>query len=325
MSQSHPFKAYEEISDDLGAVERKLREVLQSDVPLVTEVTQHPARGGGKRLRPALVLLGGRFYRPEERERLIGLATSAELIHMATLVHDDIVDRADKRRGRDTVNARWGDRMAVLAGDYLLGSALALVAEWGTQEVISSLSRCVQEMAKSEMRQFGGVNRLATTEADYLDWIEKKTALLMAESAQLGAMGSGAPPEIVGPLWAFGRAVGLCFQIVDDLLDLTAPPDRLGKPAGGDIRNGVSTLPIIHALAESSERARLKAILLDGQGSDDLEEVVDILRRSGSFEYAFGRASSFAAVARHELDKLPTIPARQALSDMVDSLLYRTH
>ncbi len=291
----------------------------------MTEVTQHPLRSGGKRLRPALALLGGRFHRPEDKERQVGLACSAELLHMATLIHDDIVDRARRRRGQETINARWGDRMAVLAGDYLLGSALALVATWGNRSVIESLSKCVQEMAKGEMIQFGRVNRLTDTEADYLDWIEKKTALLMAESAHLGAMGSGAPAKIVRPLWSYGRAVGLCFQIVDDVLDLTASAQSLGKPTGGDVKNGVPTLPVIHALAESSERAELRAILANGRDGSAVGDVVEILKRSGSFEYAYGRASSYAVMAHGELDKLPDIPARQALADMAHSLLHRTH
>jgi len=305
------------VGDDLAAVERRLREILQSDVPLVTEVTQHPLCGGGKRLRPALVLLGGRFYRPEEKERLVWLASATELIHMATLVHDDIVDRSATRRGQDTINARWGDRMAVLAGDFLFGTALTLVTEWGDARVIASLSRCMREMASGEIRQFGLVNRLAFTEAQYLDWIEKKTAIFIGEAAQIGAMGCGATDGVLEPLWGYGRAIGLCFQIVDDILDLTSSTDALGKPAGGDVKNAVPTLPLIHGLRESSERERLKSILLNGRESDDaLSEVVDILRRAGSFEYALGRATSFTAVAHRELDPL---------AEMADNFLHRKH
>ncbi len=307
------------------AVERSLRATLQTDIPLVTEVTQHPLRAGGKRLRPALALFGGRFHNPDDKDRLVGLAAAAELIHMATLIHDDMVDRSATRRGRDTVNARWGDRMAVLAGDYLFGCAFTLVAEWGNGPVINSLSRCVMEMAKGEMVEFGRVRRFKETEADYLDWIEKKTALFIAESSQIGALGTGAPEGIVAPLWRFGRNLGLCFQIVDDVLDLTASPDSLGKPAGCDIRNGVTTLPIIHALRESGERDRLRAILRDGQAEESVAEVLTILERAGSLEYATGRAADFAAAAHRELGRLPDTPTRRSLADMTEHLLHRKH
>lgn len=282
-------------------------------------------QGGGKRLRPALVLLGGRFCLPEDPERVVGLATAVELIHMATLVHDDIVDRSTTRRGQDTVNARWGDRMAVLTGDYLFGCAFTLVAEWGNGAVINNLSRCVMEMAKGEILQFGRVRRFRETEADYLEWIERKTALFIAESTQMGALATGAPEEIVGSLWRYGRALGLCFQIVDDLLDLTASTERIGKPAGGDIRNGATTLPLIHALRESDERERLLAILKDGQSEESVREALGILKRAGSLDYATSRATSFAAAAHRELTDLPDIPARQALADMAQHLLHRTH
>lgn len=319
-----PFSEYADIGDHLLIVERRLREVLQADVPLVTEVVQHPLRGGGKRLRPALVLLGGRFH-PYTEQRLTSLAAAAELIHMATLVHDDIVDRSTTRRGQDTVNARWGDRMAVLAGDYLLGCALHIVAENGTARVIASLSQCVKEMAGGEMRQFGRVNRLALTEPDYLDWIDKKTALFIAESARLGAMAAGAPDLVLEALWGYGRSLGLCFQIVDDVLDLTASFDNLGKPIGGDVRNGVLTLPLIHALRESTERAELRGMLMNGQTPGAMADLLGILKRAGSLEYAQGVARSYAAVAGRWLETLPATPARDALAEISDDLLKRTH
>ena len=306
-------------------MERLLREILASDVPLVTDVTQHPLRGGGKRLRPALAILGSRFCLSSRSEQVTGLAAAAELIHMATLIHDDIVDGSVTRRGRDTVNARWGDRMAVLAGDFLFGVAFTLVARWGNQAVIDSLSRCVTEMAKGEMVQFGRIRRLHNTEDDYLDWIEKKTAIFIAESVQIGATGAGASDEIRRPLWSYGRALGLCFQIVDDVLDLTSSVERLGKPTGEDIRNGTPTLPVIHALRESEERDQLKALLTDGHSEGSQREVLDILERAGSLEYATERAASYATSARRELAKLPDIPARDALASMADHLLHRTH
>lgn len=323
----YPISAYAEVGEDLDEVERQLRSVLQSDTPLVTALARHPLDGGGKRLRPALALLGGRFWRAEERERVIGLATAVELIHMATLVHDDIVDRSTQRRGKETVNARWGDRMAVLTGDYLFGCAFTLVARWGTRAVIDSLSRCVMEMAKGEILQFQRTTtgRFVGTEADYLEWIDRKTALFIAESAQMGAMAAGAPEALVVPLWRYGRALGLCFQIIDDLLDLTAPPERTGKPTGSDLRNGVITLPVIHALRESGERGRLLAILRDGRSEESIREAVGILERAGSLEYATSRAASFAAAACRELESLPDIPARRALAEIADHLLHRTH
>ncbi len=244
---------------------------------------------------------------------------------MATLVHDDIVDRSATRRGNDTVNARWGDRMAVLTGDYLFGTAFTLIAEWGNDQVINSLSRCVMEMAKGEMTQFGRVRRFKETETDYISWIEKKTAIFIAESAQMGALATGASPDIWRPLWGFGRALGLCFQIVDDVLDLTSSTEHLGKPAGGDLRNGVTTLPIIHALRESTERARLQALLSNGHDESSVAEVMDILTRAGSIEYATSRAAWYASTAHQELAKLPDIPARKALDDMTEHLLHRTH
>lgn len=313
------------MAPDLEAVEGQLRDVLETDAPVVTLLTRHPLLGGGKRLRPALTLLGGRFCPPGERERVIGLATAMELVHMATLVHDDIVDLSATRRGQDTVNARWGDRMAVLTGDYLFGRAFTLVAEWGNAGVINSLSRCVMEMAKGEMLQFGKVRRFRESEADYLEWIERKTALLIAEAAQTGALAGQAPEAVAGALWRYGRALGLCFQVVDDLLDLTAPAERTGKPAGGDIRNGVTTLPIIHALRESEERSRLLAILEDGTSEDSVAEALEIVRRAGSLDYASNRAASFATSARRELADLPDIPARAALSEMTEHLLARTY
>lgn len=325
MAVLRPFSAYAEIGEDLEEVERNLRRVLYTDVPVVTEVTQHPLNGGGKRLRPALCLLGGRFHQPEDKERLVGLATAAELIHMATLVHDDIVDQSATRRGQDTVNARWGDRMAVLTGDFLFARAFTLVAQWANGAALDSLCHCVTEMAKGEMRQFGRIGHFTETEADYIDWIEKKTALFIAESSQLGALACGAPPSVTEPLAGFGRALGLCFQIVDDVLDITSSTERLGKPTGGDLRNGVTTLPLIHALRESADRDRLLDLLSNGHDEETAREVVDILTRSGSLRYASARAADYATVAHQELRKLPDVPARRALAEMAEHLLHRTH
>ena len=313
---------------DLSAVEATLDAILVEGGPSVGRPVLHLLRAGGRRLRPTLVLLGGEFAEPRCPERLVHLAASVELLHMATLLHDDIVDEARVRRGQPTVNAVWGHRLSVLIGDYLFARAFELLAKWGSQEILRGLAGAVRAMAEVEAQELAGGPSPDLTEQEYWDRIAKKTALLMAQCPRLAALAGDAPAGYQEALHRYGFHLGLAYQAVDDLLDFTAEPSVLGKPTGQDLRRGIVTLPLIHAMSHCSaeDRRRLQAMILARPVPDDGGEwVLPLLESEGSIAYTSAAADRMVGCACAALAVLPAVPARDRLEFIARSVLRRDY
>lgn len=313
------------IVPELGALEDYLRETLDDANPGVKEVVTHLLQAGGKRVRPALVFLAAKFGKVQDPRTLLPVAAATELIHMATLAHDDILDSAPLRRGHPTVHTAWNRRVGILAGDYLFAQAFRLLAGTGEPKVTTIMASVVYEMCQGEIQQnVDALRREGNDEKAYFDRIGKKTALFLAESCRVGAVISKADDWAERLLYTFGWSLGLGFQVVDDVLDLTASSVAFGKAIGTDLRGGILTLPVIHALANSPDRERLEDIARAGAADDGaVEEVRGILGRSGSIAYAEATAKRLVDDAIDSLHRLPDCDAREALVSMASFVVQR--
>ncbi|MHB9143726.1 MAG: polyprenyl synthetase family protein [Symbiobacteriia bacterium] len=314
---------FSEIEGDLPQVEAYIEATLAARDPLLVEISTYLLRAGGKRLRPALVLLAAKAY-SYDLPRLLPVATAVELIHMATLVHDDVVDHSRLRRGRPTVNAKWSDAFSVLAGDYLFAKSFSLLAQTGNNELVRIMSEVVYEMSTGEIEQLASAFDLSQTQADYFERIRQKTGFFIAESCRLGAVAVGAPVHVVEALTRYGSGLGMGFQVIDDILDFTATTAKLGKPIGSDLRAGLLTLPVLHALQVSPRAEALQGIIETREVTDArAEEAVGIIREAGSLEYTFQTAQRFIQEAKAALAELPDTPARANLAAVADFVLER--
>jgi heptaprenyl diphosphate synthase len=310
------------VGDELARVEEFMADALQADGALPAEVALHLLASGGKRLRPALVLLCGEAVGADP-EALVPIAAAVEIIHMATLVHDDMVDGSRLRRGAPTVHAKWGEPTGVLAGDYLFARGFSILASTGNPRVVRVMSDVVSRMCVGEMRELAEQWQPAD-EAAYFARIDAKTAYFIAESCRLGAVVAEAPQHYEEALAAYGSAVGLSFQITDDLLDVVGATATLGKPQGADLRAGIVTLPLIHALAHAPEADELLALLATRKVDDgDVERVREVLLRAGSVDYARARSVELARAAQRSLEVLPPSPARETLAALAERLVDR--
>lgn len=291
------------IQADLTVLEERLLAAVASSVPLIQEVGTHLVTSGGKRLRPALFLLAARSGSAFDRERAMPLAVALELIHMASLVHDDVIDSADTRRGSPTANAKWSNQVAILSGDYLFAQAFSLVAGQHYGEPIAlRLAALVRELASGEVLQDAGLFQAEHEISEYEQRIEKKTAHFLALCCEMGGIVSGAAAEVAKGLYLYGHAIGMAFQITDDLLDIMGDEVKLGKPAGNDIRQGVVTLPVIRALKTSPAREELAAILQDRQMSEAMvDRALSIVRASDGVAFAKARAEEELQRAKEAL------------------------
>ena len=314
---------FEDIRADLNVVENKLRVVVQSPNPLITETSLHLINAGGKRLRPAFCLLGGKFYN-YDLTKILPLAVAMELIHMATLVHDDVVDSSLTRRGMPTVKLNWGNKISTHIGDYLFAESLMLIATYEDPLVARVLSNTSVKMCEGEIHQIAASFDLNQTIKDYFYRISRKTALLIAASCQLGAVVCGAPKEIHGALKRYGHNIGMAFQVTDDILDLTAEQEKLGKPIGGDIRQGIITLPLIFALRNSPQRERIRKLVDIRDKSDhEVHEVIRLIMDCGGIQYSARIAAQYIQKAKKELVGLPDIPTRVTLDQIADFINIR--
>jgi octaprenyl-diphosphate synthase len=317
---------YAPVRADLTAVHGMLRDELSSDDAFIGELVGHVLTTRGKMIRPALTCLSALAGGGGGAARL-PLACAVEMIHVASLIHDDVIDAADLRRGQASVNAVWGNQVAVLLGDYLFSKAFFLLARLHDPEIAAAMAWATVRMSRAEIKQIKAGDMPHTDETIYFDIIDGKTAQLMSAACRCGALTARAPEAWAGALSAFGREWGMAFQITDDALDLTATSDRLGKPIGSDIQTGKVTLPVIHALRHAPEidRRRLAEIVtrsdgdrLDGpfgpHGSQSgIEDVHEILIRSGAIDHALAVADSHAGMAAAALDPIPESPARTSL------------
>ena len=307
-------EVFDLLREDLVEVERELGRDAASSVSTITEIAEYLRSGGGKRLRPSLLLLAAHAL-GNQGPAAIRLAAVVEMLHTATLVHDDIIDGADTRRGRPSANTTWGNEKCVLAGDWLYMQAFRIALGEKKLAVLDVLIELTQQMVEGELLQIQKLGR-AVSEAEYYDLIFRKTACLFSTSMRLGAM-LGENTEANEQLMSeYGRSIGLAFQIVDDVLDLTASEEVLGKPVASDLREGKATLPVIHAIDHGTARDR-QAIqhVLDDRGFTRTTEaeIRQILERNGSIEYALSAARHYAAQAREALAPLPESDFKQSL------------
>lgn len=311
------------IAQPLEAVEAMLHEQLRSDDPFVDQLLKHGFRLGGKRLRPALLLLAGQAAGRLGQEHIV-LATVVEMIHTATLIHDDVLDSASMRRHLDTVNVRWGNQSSVLLGDFLFSHAFYLASTLGSTQACQSIGRSTNIVCEGELRQINSRGNLELTEDEYLAIIDAKTAELCSCACQLGAHYAGAPPEQVTALADYGRDLGMAFQIVDDLLDMLGDEATAGKSLGTDLEQQKLTLPIIRLLA-TSEGPRRKEILsaLSGEAGQRLEALRPWLLENDCLEYARARAEAYSARANRHLERLAPSPAVEMLQQLTSRVIDR--
>jgi octaprenyl-diphosphate synthase len=315
------------IRPDLEQVNALILERMQSPVSLIPQLAGHIIAAGGKRLRPMLTLASARMcgYRGQ---RHVTLAAAVEFIHTATLLHDDVVDASDLRRGLATANAVWGNKPSVLVGDFLFSRAFQLMVEDGSLEVLDILSRASAVIAEGEVLQLVTSNDLTTTEEDYLRVIESKTAALFAAASRIGGVLGERGDGEERALEAFGRNLGIAFQLVDDVLDYSAREIELGKSIGDDFREGKITLPIVLAVRAADERERQfwrRTLEQLEQDESDLEHAIDLMHRHGTLAQTNARASLYAAEARRALALFRPGPEQAALDELIDFCLERAY
>lgn len=311
------------VHEDLELVVDELRRIVLSDFPAIGEVNDHLLWARGKLFRPTLLLLSNRIG-GSRHPRAVTLAAIVELVHLATLVHDDAVDHSVLRRGMPTVNALWNHQTAVIMGDYLYSRSISALAELGRVDFITVLSRAANEMSVGELRQLSSCDALAFTEQDYDRLISSKTASLMSAACELGA--AAGAEEYRAQLAAYGHALGMAFQIADDLLDYTQSEAVVGKPTGQDLREHKVTLPLIAAMREMDAAARqeVESFFADPVPTDDgIEAVTGLVRQHGGLEYARNRADQFGRQALDALLGVPEEPATEALRAAVAYVIER--
>lgn len=315
---------YASIRPELDRVEARLKREMRSRHPQVDEVLRHGLRLGGKRLRPALVLLCGRAAGETADEHIV-LATVMEMIHTATLVHDDVLDEARLRRHVDTVNARWSNETSVLLGDFLFSHAFYLAATIGTADACRTIGRATNIVCDGELRQTLSSGNLELSEDDYLSIIDAKTAELCACCCELGAQYAGGDSATVERLASFGRNLGVAFQIADDLLDVLGHERETGKSLGTDLAKRKLTLPLIHArdVLDDCERREFLDLVRRGSAADS-DALCQQLETLGSLEYASSRARYYADLADQDLAALPSSDARETLASLAQFAIARS-
>ena len=299
---------------DLVALEDEFGRDTVSSVRAITEIGEYLRAGGGKRIRPALLLLSSKLFHYQGRGA-VRLGAVVEIIHTATLVHDDIIDEAKTRRGRPAANTQWGNSKCVLAGDWLYMQAFKMAVQERNFRILDTLIELTQMMVEGELLQIEKLGKLITLE-EYFDLIFRKTACLFSVCMRLGAILGGATPEQEGALGKYGHDLGMAFQIVDDVLDLTASPDVLGKPVASDLREGKVTMAVIHALERctSEERNKIQTILQERAFNGVTHaHILEVLESYGSVEAAITRAAQYAESARRAICTFPDSEIKRAL------------
>jgi len=320
-------EVFDLVRDDLARVEEELGRHSDSAIEPVARVARYLQSGGGKRLRPALHLLAARLC-GYQGPAAVRLGAVFELIHTATLVHDDVIDTADTRRGRPSANSRWGNSLSVLAGDWLYMEAFRLALAERNLRILDILIELTQVMVEGELIQLTQMGRPDISEADALDISRRKTACLFSACLRLGAVLGRRPAAEEDRLADFGLQVGMAFQIIDDLLDFTAKPERLGKPVVNDLREGKVTLPLVYALQDGSTGAREKVdTVLKEKGfvSVAAAEIAALVRHSGAVEHTRQRAEEFVAEASTCLETFPDSPYKRALETIPQFVLTRDY
>lgn len=327
MSGNGPFKRLQTLlTADMDAVNALIADRMASEhAPRIPEVTAHLVEAGGKRLRPMLTLAAARICE-YDGDNHVKLAATVEFIHTATLLHDDVVDESSQRRGRPTANLLWDNKSSVLVGDYLFARSFQLMVETGKLRVLDILANASAVIAEGEVLQLTAAQNLATTEEIYLQVVRGKTAALFAAACKVGGVIASAPEDHVDALHAYGDAIGISFQIVDDLLDYGGASASLGKNTGDDFRERKLTLPVIMAIskADETERAFWKRVIEKGdQNAGDLEHAMELMSKHNTLEATRQKALEWADVAKSALAPLPECELKDLLSELADFVVSR--
>ncbi|WP_448679269.1 polyprenyl synthetase family protein [Pseudomonas nicosulfuronedens] len=320
-----PQAFYRVVADDFTAVDGIIRRQLTSRVPLVEKIGDYIISAGGKRLRPLLVLLSGKAlgYSGDDLQLL---AATIEFLHTSTLLHDDVVDASGLRRGRATANAQWGNAPSVLVGDFLYARSFEMMVELGSMPVMRIISQATRVIAEGEVLQLSKVRDASTTEETYMEVIRGKTAMLFEASTHSAAALANAQPEQSEALRLFGDALGIAFQLVDDLLDYRGDAASLGKNVGDDLAEGKPTLPLIATMRDGTpEQAALVRKAIQQGGSQDLEGIRAAVEAAGALDYTANLAREYAARAVDCLKALPDNEYRAALIELAEFAVARTH
>jgi octaprenyl-diphosphate synthase len=313
------------VADDLKACNALIIDRMQSPVELIPQLAGYIIAAGGKRLRPVLTLASSRLC-GYEGDRHQALAACVEFIHTATLLHDDVVDESDLRRGLASANAVFGNKASVLVGDFLFSRAFQLMVEDGSLDVLRILSHASAVIAEGEVLQLTTSNDTGTSEQAYLDVIRAKTAELFAAACQIGAVVATRPAVEEDALFAYGLNLGIAFQLVDDVLDYSALQARLGKTVGDDFREGKITLPVILSYRRGSDEERVfwnRALEEMEQGEGDLDKAIGLMNQHGALRDTVERARHYGAIARDALGLFPDGPEKVALLDVIDFVIDR--
>jgi octaprenyl-diphosphate synthase len=310
---------------DMGRVNELILSKAGSDVEMIPEVANHLISSGGKRLRPMLTLAAAQMF-GYQGDGHVKLATSVEFMHTATLLHDDVVDESDLRRGKKTARMIWGNQASVLVGDFLLGQAFKMMVEVGSLEALDILSTAASIIAEGEVMQLAAANNLETTEDEHFAVIKAKTAALFSAAAEVGPVIAGASRTDRAALRSYGINLGLAFQLIDDALDYGGSAKDLGKNVGDDFREGKVTLPVILAYRRGSadERTFWKAAIEDHEADDSaLEQGIRLIKKHGAISDTIARARHFGEIARDALGPLPATPQKTALLEVIDFCISR--
>ena len=314
---------YVPVTRELALVEDHLRRVASEGVGPLAGLLDYVVDTGGKRIRPAITLLASRFYAQDYTLPVI-MAAAVELLHVATLIHDDTVDNSSLRRGKATVGSVWGRNAAVLLGDYVFATSATFVCDTGNIRAIRRFSETIMELSSGELLEYFSTYKWEQSEEDYRDRIYRKTASLFSTSAETGAILSGAPEPAIQALKAYGRHIGMAFQIVDDILDVLGSSDEIGKPVGNDLLQGVLTLPTIKLIERYPDDNPVKALFQDGDAGGNLKAAMDMIRNSGIVEECYAVVRDYCMKASTDLESLEPGPSKQTLLDLASYVVERT-
>jgi octaprenyl-diphosphate synthase len=320
-------EVFDLVKDDLVLVEKEISCESVASVDAITAIGQYLQEAGGKRLRPSLLLLSSKLI-GDGGESAVRLGAVVEMIHAATLVHDDVIDAAQTRRGRPSTNARWGNHTCVLAGDWLYMQAFHLALRERNFHILDLLIGLTQMMVEGELLQLERIGRIDVTEADCMELVDRKTACLFSVCAKLGALVAGADSQTEEKLGEYAWNLGMAFQLVDDVLDFTAREKTLGKPVGGDLREGKVTLPVVYALghAQAEERRTIERVLADRHYENvPLRQILALIDKYQGIERVRERAQAFTDKARQVIGEFPESPYQRALYGITDLITDRDH
>ncbi len=321
------LKIQSSVSEELTWLNQTMRSALSSNSPLLQHIVEMFLQRKGKQIRPLLVILTAKIF-SEANEKTINAAASIELLHNASLVHDDVLDETQIRRGRNTINSRWDNQVAVLVGDFFVSRALHCAVNTGDIRVVRTLSTLGTDLSSGEIDQMNNARTHYIEESRYLNVIKHKTASLFKGCVEVGGYTAGATEAQISPLLQYAELLGCCFQIKDDIFDYFDSDKEVGKPSGNDLREGKVTLPLIYALTqdESQESASMRKIIdKDELSSEDITTLIEFAKRKGGIEYAYKRMDEIKTQANDIIDQLPQSEALLALRHMLDFIISRNN